>query len=68
MCQVFVMTDKKLLQLPTPTAWFDWEQNLTNWTSQLDEPTGRQILADMTDHVRASLSEQKSVGKPDQSL
>ena len=36
--------------------------------AQLDEPTASQLLEDMTDHVRASVSEHKSIGKPNQSL
>jgi len=58
------MTTKKTNQSPyaAPLA------RLGSKLAQLDEPTANQLLEDMTDHVRASVSEYKSTGKPNQSL
>ena len=64
LCQAFDMTDKKFDQSPyaKPLA------RLGSKLAQLDEPTANELLEDMTDHVRASVSEHKSASKPDQSL
>ena len=58
------MADKK----STPPLYAKSLAQLGVKLNQLDEPTARELLADMTDQVRASLSEHKSTGQPDQSL
>jgi len=64
MCHDSSMTIKK----PNQALYADYLARLGSKLAELDEPTARELLNDMTDHVRAAVSEHKSLGKPNQSL